>query len=55
MLGAAFSISSKSTNERLDDSLAAALSFCCVNIGWVSRCPKYPGGAPTSFATSCSI
>ena len=54
-VGAAFSISSNSTIDRSHDSLAAALSFCCVSKGCVSRCPKYPGGAPNSFATSCSI
>ena len=52
---AAFSISSKSRMERSQLSLAAPLSFCCVSNGWVSRCPRYPGGAPNNFATSCSI
>ena len=37
MLGAAFSISSNSTSERLEDSLVTEPSFCCVNMGCVSR------------------
>ena len=44
MLGAAFSISSNSTSDKWDPSLVTAPSFCCVSIGGVSRCPRYPGG-----------
>ena len=40
MEGAAFSISSNSTRERLHFSLVTAFSFCCVSIGWVSRWPR---------------
>ena len=38
--GAAFSISSNSTIERLLRSLVTAASFGCVRMGCVSRCPR---------------
>ena len=40
MEGAAFSISSNSTSERLHFSLVTAFSFCCVSMGCVSRWPR---------------
>ena len=40
MDGAAFSISSNSTSDRLHFSLVTAFSFCWVSMGCVSRCPR---------------
>jgi hypothetical protein len=38
--GAAFSISSNSTSDRLDFSLVTEVSLACVSMGGVSRCPR---------------
>ena len=51
-LSDAFSISSNNTNETFT-SLYAGSRFSWVNIGEVSRCPRYPGGEPISLAISC--
>jgi len=50
---AAFSISSNNTRDRTAPLVVTEVSFCCVSTGCVSRCPRYPGGAPISLATSC--
>ncbi len=50
--GAAFSTSSNSTRDRSQPDDVTADSRSCVSIGLVSRCPRYPGGAPMSLATS---
>ena len=33
-------------------SVSYSLSTSWLNIGWVSRCPRYPGGEPISLAIS---
>ena len=49
----AFSISSNSRIESFSFSVCHWFSASCVSRGWVSRCPRYPGGEPISFAISC--
>ena len=49
----AFSISSNSRIDSFSFSLNHWFSASCVSSGWVSRCPRYPGGEPISFAISC--
>src|ERR1022692_3369801 len=47
---------SNSSNSRIDSfsfSVCHWLSASWVSSGCVSRCPRYPGGEPISFAISC--
>src|SRR6266478_5343487 len=48
----AFSISSNSKNDSFSFSVWLLASSSCVISGCVSRCPRYPGGEPISFAIS---
>src|ERR1700735_2341469 len=48
----AFSISSNSKNDSFSLSVWLFASSSVVISGCVSRCPKYPGGEPISFAIS---
>ena len=49
----AFSISSNSRIESFSFSVNHWFNASCVSSGCVSRCPRYPGGDPISFAISC--
>ncbi len=49
----AFSISSNNRIESFNFSVCHWFSASWVSSGWVSRCPRYPGGEPINLAISC--